>query len=274
MTERFTRSARRLRRFGLAAAIGVVGIVPIALAAGPASATQSHWQNGCISWKYTPAVCYLSLSTSITNPGSTLTVWGAGYKAYSTVWLSLDPDWQSSQAHNPHFHHNFGLTSVTTDSKGDFSKLVTIPSYALPGGATIEGAGTNPVGGYLHLFAKLFIAKPNRGPVPTTTTVWESAAWASYGHEDSVYFGVDVAPTGGGTGPSSDAVTIDIGGASCVVTLSDGKGSCTIAATALSIGSGNPVTAAFTGDTDFAPSMSTNPVDFAVTAPPFHHHHH
>jgi len=33
---------------------------------------------------------------------------GGGYKPFSTVWLSLDPDWQSSQGHNPHFHHNFG----------------------------------------------------------------------------------------------------------------------------------------------------------------------
>ena len=286
VSERFTQTARRLRRFGVAAAIAVAGILPIAFAAGPAAATQSHWQtdrNGCVSWKYTRPVCYLSLSTSITTPGSTLTVWGAGYKADSTVWLSLDPDWESWQAHNAHFHHNLGahfhhnlgLTSVTTNSEGKFSQLVTIPGYAPLGGATIQGDGTNPVGGSLDLFARLFIAKPEAGPIATTTTVSESTTWAWYGHEDTVSFGVDVAPTGGGTGPTGDAVTIDIGTASCVVTLSAGTGSCSIAPWALPIGTGYPVTAAFTGDTGFLPSGSTNTVDFAVIkVPTYHHHHH
>jgi len=269
VSERLTQTARRLRRFGVAAAIAVVGVLPIAFAAGPAAATtQSHWQkppNGCVAPKYTRAICYLSLSTSTTTPGSTITVWGGGYKPFSTVWISLDPDWQWAQVHNAHFHHNFGLTSVTTDWKGDFTTLVTIPGDAPIGGAKIEGAGTNKLGGTLDLFANLWISKPATGPVDTTTTVWESKAWASYGHEDKVSFGVDVVPTGGGAGPTGDAVTIDIGSASCVVTLSDGKGTCTIGASALLIGSGYPVTAAFTGDSGFLASASTNTVDFAVT---------
>jgi hypothetical protein len=277
VSERFTQTARRLRRFGVAAAIAVVGVLPIALAAGPAAATQSRWQNdpsGCVAPKYTRAICYLSLSTSITPPGSTITAWGGGYKPFSTVWLSLDPDWQWSQAHNPHFHHNFGLTSVTTNWKGDFTTLLTIPGNAPIGGAKVQAAGTNKLGGTLDLFANLWVSKPAPGPVATTTTVSESSTWAWYGHEGSVSFGVDVAPTGGGTGPTGDTVTIDIGTASCVATLSAGKGWCTIASTALLVGSGYPVTAAFTGDTGFDPSSSTNTVDFAVIKVPAPHHHH
>jgi Bacterial Ig-like domain (group 3) len=257
-----------MRRFGVAAAVAAAGVLPIAFAAGPAAATQPHWQtgqNGCVSWKYTRPYCYLSLSTSITTPGSTLTVWGAGYKPDSTVWLSLDPDWQSGQGHNPHFDHHFALASTTTNGKGRFSQLVTIPGSAPLGGANIEGAGSNPVGGTLDLFAKLLIVHPQTGPVATTTTVSESKTWASYGHEDKVNFGVDVVPTGGGAGPTGDAVTIDIGSASCVATLSNGQGWCTIAASALPIGAGYSVSAAFMGDSGFAPSASTNVVDFAVT---------
>jgi hypothetical protein len=265
VTERLSQSARRFRRFGIAAAIAVAGILPIALSVGPAAAvTSHHGKNGCISWWYVRGTCSLSLSTSITSPGSSLTVYGTGFKADSTVYLSLDSDWQSGLGHNAHFHHNFGLTSASTNSHGDFSQLVTIPGNAPLGGATIQAAGSNPANGSLDLSANLKIVPASTGPVATTTTVWESKAWASYGHEEKVTFGVDVAPTYG-TAPSGEAVTIDIGTASCVATLSDGKGWCTIAATALPIGSGYAVTAAFLGGTGFAASASTNTVDFAVT---------
>jgi len=91
---------------------------------------------------------------------------------------------------------------VTTNWKGDFTTLLTIPGNAPIGGAKIQGAGTNELGGTLDLFADLWIKKPAPGPVATTTTVSESNTWAWYGHEGSVSFGVDVAPTGGGTGPT------------------------------------------------------------------------
>jgi hypothetical protein len=208
----------------------------------------------------------LSLSTSITSPGSSLTVYGTGFKADSSVYLSLDPDWQSGFGHNAHVLRNavnMFLTIASTNSSGEFSQLVTIPGDAPLGGATIQAAGTNPANGSLDLSANLKIV-PASGPVATTTTVWESKAWAPYGREDKVAFGVDVSPANGAA-PSGEAVTIDIGTASCVATLSDGKGWCTIAASALPIGSGYAVTAAFLGGTGFAASASTNTVDFAVT---------
>jgi len=264
VTERLSQSARRFRRFGVAAAIAVAGILPIAIAAGPAAATQSHWNNGCISWWYIRGNCSLSLSTSITSPGSSLTVYGTGYHSDSTVYLSLDPDGQGGYGHHSHFHHNFGLTSATTNSHGEFSQLVTIPGDAPYGGAKIDGDGTNPAGGSLDLSAHLLIVHAVSGPVATTTTVWESRAWAPYGREDKVTFGVDVAPAYGAA-PSGEAVTIHIGSTTCVATLADGKGWCTIAATVLPIASGYAVAAAFLGATGFAPSASTNPVEFAVT---------
>jgi hypothetical protein len=251
----------------VAAAVAVAGILPLAVAAGPAAAAPHHGKNGCISWWYVRGKCSLSLSTSVTNPGSTLTVYGTGFKSDSTVYLSLDPDWQNNQSHVAHFHHNFGLTSATTDGHGDFSQLVTIPSGAPLGGAVIVANGLNPANGNLDLSANLLIVHAPSGPVATTTTVSESRTSAPYGREDKVSFGVTVSPAYG-PAPSGQAVTIDVGSASCVVTLSHGQGWCSIGSTALPVSTGNAVTAAFLGSSGYVASASTNTVDFTVTKEP------
>jgi hypothetical protein len=101
----------------------------------------------------------------------------------------------------------------------------------------------------------------------TTTTVSESASTATYGVENAsgVKFTVTVAASNGETGPNGDNVTINVGTANCVATLSSGSGTCQIGAIGLPVGSPYAVSATFNADTNFTTSSSTNSVNFAVT---------
>lgn len=143
---------------------------------------------------------------------------------------------------------------------------------------TASYPATNPFAGSGASITELITTPSTTGTTTsTTTTVGESAARAAYGDENAVTFSVTVTPTSGGTGPSDDVVTIDVGSASCPATLTDGYGSCSIGATALDVGGPYAVSATFSGDAVFSGSSSTNTLEFAINpatgGQPLHHRH-
>jgi hypothetical protein len=88
----------------------------------------------------------------------------------------------------------------------------------------------------------------------TTTSVTLSAARVTYGHEQSEKLSVAVAPEYSGT--PTGKVTVKAGRATvCVITLTSGKGACTLTAKRLPAGT-YALAAAYPGSTEYADSAS------------------
>jgi hypothetical protein len=76
------------------------------------------------------------------------------------------------------------------------------------------------------------------GSVNTTrTSVSESPTSVTYGHESASVFSVTVTTHYGEAVPNGEKVTVHVGPVTCTVVLKGGKGTCTIANTALPVGS-------------------------------------
>jgi hypothetical protein len=89
---------------------------------------------------------------------------------------------------------------------------------------------------------------------PTTIT---------YGHESAALFNVSVSPDNGEVVPNGERVVVDVGPANCVVTLVGGKGTCSIAPTAVPAGA-YPVLAVYPGDVNLNGSESFGPLFILV----------
>ncbi len=82
----------------------------------------------------------------------------------------------------------------------------------------------------------------------TTTTVSESSTSVSYGAESASTFSVQVTTGNGEPVPNGETLTVSVGTAMCVATLSSGVGSCTLPNTALPAGGPYAVSATYAGD--------------------------
>jgi hypothetical protein len=92
----------------------------------------------------------------------------------------------------------------------------------------------------------------------TTTKVSVSPSSVSVGAESSATFSVVVTTASGESVPNNETVSVKVGTASCVVTLTAGKGTCTIANSALGAGSYS-VSASYAGDTNLSSSSGSGP---------------
>ena len=106
----------------------------------------------------------------------------------------------------------------------------------------------------------------------TATVVQELPTTIAYGSEQKVVFGVAVATGNAEELPATESVTINVGSASCVASLTPipivgAIGSCTITAAALPVGS-YKVSTSYPGDTDLKSSSGTAAVGLTVTAAP------
>jgi hypothetical protein len=100
----------------------------------------------------------------------------------------------------------------------------------------------------------------------TTTTVTASSATATWGSEHSLVFSATVDDSqSGSVGVPTGDVSIEQGSSVlCTVTLSNGSGTCSPAATALPPGT-YPITASYGGDSNFNPSPLSAPVTLAIS---------
>jgi hypothetical protein len=103
-----------------------------------------------------------------------------------------------------------------------------------------------------------------------TASVSESPTSVPYGNESSSVFTVNVVTGNHEVLPSTDAVTVNVGGTSCVANVAPagtgGTGTCSISNTALVVGSAYAVTATYPGDTDVsAATTATAPTGLTVT---------
>jgi hypothetical protein len=91
----------------------------------------------------------------------------------------------------------------------------------------------------------------------TSTTISESPTSVTYGHESASVFSVTVTTHYGEAVPNGETVTVPVGSVKCTVVLTSGKGTCTIANTALAVGS-YPVSATYGGDANLSGSSGSS----------------
>jgi hypothetical protein len=92
----------------------------------------------------------------------------------------------------------------------------------------------------------------------TTTKVSLSPSSVILGSESSAVFSVSVSTGNGEVVPNAETVSVKVGSASCVVTLSAGKGTCFIGNSVLSAGSYS-VSASYAGDINLSNSSGSGP---------------
>jgi uncharacterized repeat protein (TIGR01451 family) len=98
----------------------------------------------------------------------------------------------------------------------------------------------------------------------TTTTVSLSPTSVVYGAEAASVFTVTVKATNGEAVPNGETVKVTVGTATCTATLTAGKGTCSIANSALAVGS-YAVSAAYAGDTNLNASSVSCSTKLTVT---------
>ena len=100
----------------------------------------------------------------------------------------------------------------------------------------------------------------------TTTSVIASSATGTWGSEQSLVFAATVADSqSGSVGVPTGEVSVEQGAdVLCTITLSNGAGTCSPAATALSPGT-DPITASYGGDLNFNPSPLSSPISLTIS---------
>ena len=100
----------------------------------------------------------------------------------------------------------------------------------------------------------------------TTTSVATSSATGTWGSEQSLVFSATVNDSqSGSVGVPTGEVSVEQGsGVICTITLSNGSGACSPAATAISPGT-EPITASYGGDSNFNPSPLSSPVGLTIS---------
>lgn len=100
----------------------------------------------------------------------------------------------------------------------------------------------------------------------TATTLTASSATGTWGSEQSLVFSATVNDAQSGSiGVPTGKVSVEQGSdVICTMTLSNGSGSCSPATTAMSPGT-YPITASYSGDSNFSPSALSSPVSLAIS---------
>jgi hypothetical protein len=92
----------------------------------------------------------------------------------------------------------------------------------------------------------------------TTTKVSVSPTSVTVGAESSAIFSVVVTTASGEAVPTNETVSVKVGTTSCLVTLTAGKGACSLTNSALGVGS-NSVSASYAGDPNLSSSSGSGP---------------
>ena len=98
----------------------------------------------------------------------------------------------------------------------------------------------------------------------TRISVSESPTSVADGHESTSVFSVTVTTQYGEAVPNGEKVSVHVGPVTCTVVLKGGKGTCTIANSALKAGS-YPVSATYGGDANLSGSSGSSTTKLTVT---------
>jgi hypothetical protein len=149
------------------------------------------------------------------------------------------------------------VATLTAGSGTCWIANTALPAGAYPVGASYPGDG-NLVGSIGVANSLLLVGRDS-----TVTSVTETPAGLTYGHETVALFSVKVTTHYGETVPIGEHVVVTAGPASCVATLTAGTGTCGIANAALGVGT-YPVVATYLVDGNLSGSSASLATRIAV----------
>lgn len=172
-------------------ALVTAGLVVAVAGFGSFGVSPALASPSCSATGYPPSSCPLTLSASRVSPGGHVTAAASGYKAVSSVSLSLKCPASAATV----------LETVTTDSNGGFSSQLTIPSDTHPGRCSLTASGHSPTGAPRVLTAALTVVARQAPPPPPVSPA----------HKTLPFTGLDVIALAG------LAALLIVGGVSLVV---------------------------------------------------------
>ena len=169
------------------------------------------------------------IPTTVSAVAANITVVSSGAPGYLTVYPASDT-----------------TVPVASDVNWAAKGSPAVPNFTVAGtGGTGSVEVYNSHGATINLLIDAFGYFERQ--LPTSTTVSESPTSVTYGHESASVFSVTVTTHYGEAVPNGETVTVTVGSVTCKVALNSGKGTCTIADTALAVGT-YPVSATYGGD--------------------------
>ncbi len=192
-----------------------------------------------------------SISTTGTTVSESPTKVTYGHESASVISVTVTTHDGGAVPNGEKVTVHVGAVTCTAALKGGKGACrvarTALPVGSYPVSATYGGDANLP-GSSGPSVSRLTVSKDT-----TRTSVSESPANVTYGHESASLISVAVTTRYGEAVPNGETVTVHVGNVTCTAVLKDGRGNCRIATTALQVGS-YPVLATYGGDANLSGS--------------------
>jgi hypothetical protein len=186
------------------------------------------------------------IPTTATAVATNITVVPSGAPGYLTVYPASDTTVPVASDVNWTANESPAVSNFTVADTGGTGSVEVYNSHGVTINLLIDAFG---------YFAR---------QLPTHTTVSRSPGNVTYGHESASVFTVNVTTGNGEAVPGGETATVHVGSVTCTVALKGGKGTCTIANTALPVGS-YLVLATYGGDANLSGSSGSSAFKLIVS---------
>ena len=218
---------------------------------GIPSSSNSSYTYGTSSSSPVQAFSVGSVSTTGTTVSESPTKVTYGHESASVISVTVTTHDGGAAPNGEKVIVHVGAITCTAALKGGRGACrvakTALPVGSYPVSATY-GGDANLRGSSGSSVSRLTVSKDT-----TRTSVSESPANVTYGHESASLISVAVTTRYGEAVPNGETVTVYVGNVTCTAALKDDRGNCRIATTALQVGS-YPVLATYGGDANLSGS--------------------
>ena len=218
---------------------------------GIPSSSNSSYTYGTSSSSPVQAFSVGSVSTTDTTVSESPTKVTYGHESASVISVTVTTYDGGAAPNGEKVIVHVGAITCTAALKGG-KGACRVAKTALPVGSypvsAAYGGDANLRGSSGSSVSRLTVSKDT-----TRTSVSESPANVTYGHESASLISVAVTTRYGEAVPNGETVTVYVGNVTCTAALKDDRGNCRIATTALQVGS-YPVLATYGGDANLSGS--------------------
>ena len=218
---------------------------------GIPSSSNSSYTYGTSSSSPVQAFSVGSVSTTGTTVSESPTKVTYGHESASVISVTVTTYDGGAAPNGEKVIVHVGAITCTAALKGGRGACrvakTALPVGSYPVSATY-GGDANLRGSSGSSVSRLTVSKDT-----TRTSVSESPANVTYGHESASLISVAVTTRYGEAVPNGETVTVYVGNVTCTAALKDDRGNCRIATTALQVGS-YPVLATYGGDANLSGS--------------------
>ena len=218
---------------------------------GIPSSSNSSYTYGTSSSSPVQAFSVGSVSTTDTTVSESPTKVTYGHESASVISVTVTTYDGGAAPNGEKVIVHVGAITCTAALKGGRGACrvakTALPVGSYPVSATY-GGDANLRGSSGSSVSRLTVSKDT-----TRTSVSESPANVTYGHESASLISVAVTTRYGEAVPNGETVTVYVGNVTCTAALKDDRGNCRIATTALQVGS-YPVLATYGGDANLSGS--------------------